>query len=49
MPAYLSWFIADDGENDRPPLATLLRAVVVACSVAFGFLRVFAVGGALVS
>jgi cytochrome c-type biogenesis protein len=49
LPAYLSWFIADEGEDDRSPFTVVVRAVVVALSVALGFLTVFSIAGGLVS
>jgi cytochrome c-type biogenesis protein len=49
LPAYLSFFISDDSDDDRAPFAAVLRAVVVALFVALGFLAVFAVAGGLVS
>ena len=49
LPAYLSFFISDDSDDDRAPFPAVLRAVVVALFVALGFLAVFAVAGGLVS
>jgi cytochrome c-type biogenesis protein len=49
LPAYLSFFIADDAEDERSPFAVVLRAGWVALCVSAGFLSVFAVAGGLVS
>jgi cytochrome c biogenesis protein CcdA len=49
LPAYLSFFISDGSDDDRPPFAVVSRAVLVALCVAAGFLSIFAVAGGLVS
>jgi cytochrome c biogenesis protein CcdA len=49
LPAYLGYFISDGSEDERTPFAAVLRAIVVALTVALGFLAVFAVAGGLVS
>jgi cytochrome c biogenesis protein CcdA len=49
LPAYLGFFISDGSDDDRSPFAAVLRAIVVALTVALGFVAVFAVAGGLVS
>ena len=48
LPAYLSFFLGLEGDDDEAPQATLGQAVRVALAVSLGFLAVFAVVGTVV-
>lgn len=47
LPAYLSYFLGLEGEQDEAPDASILRAIAVGASMTAGFLVVFGVLGLL--
>jgi cytochrome c-type biogenesis protein len=50
LPAYLGWFISGDGANEeRGPLAAVLRGILVALAVSAGFAAVFGLVGGVIA
>lgn len=49
LPAYLSFFMGRDGNDDAPTGHAALRALAVGATVSAGFLTVFGIAGALIT